>query len=185
MRQAPLLNYADRDDVLSRAGRVGGAFSVAGRRPNLTDIDQLIDDCASDVDEAIRGAGFDPTALDLNAQAGLKDLVASGALSRALRALGDRSPEVLSILTEAEATWTAAMGDPASRQPDAIKGSIAIGSFPVIAALLAGAGGEPTIQGGSFWEDEPSYGRPFEAQSEWLQLHGTNLAPGFSRGQKL
>lgn len=179
------MSYADRDDVLARAGRVGGAFSVAGRRPNLTDVDGFLVDVTADVDEKIRALGFDPAGIDANAQAGFKDLAAYGALARALRALGDRSPEVLSMLTEADAVWYAAMGDPQSRQPDAIKGSIAMGNFPAIAALLAGvAGGGEAVSAGNFWDDEATFGRPEQRLEEWFELWGTNLAPNVSRGQK-
>lgn len=172
--------YATRDDVLARAGRIGGAFSIAGKRPNLTDIDGFLDDLSDQVDEAIRARGFDPAALDANAQKSLLDLVAYGALARAARALGDRSPEVLSVLTEADAVWGLAMGDGTN------EGTIAAGTFPAIAALLAGlGGGGAVISAGSFWEDEPDYGRPAAVQREFDALWGTNLAPGFSRGQKL
>src|SRR3954454_11227994 len=102
--------YAVRDDVLARAGRIGGAFSRPGLRPNLTDVDAFLDQLSDEVDEAIRARGFDPAALDANAQKSLLDLVAYGAVARAVRALGDRSPEVLSVLTEADAVWTLGMG---------------------------------------------------------------------------
>lgn len=172
--------YATTDDVLARAGRVGSAFTVAGRRPNLADVAAFLTAVSVEVDEAIRARGFDPALLDTNAKAALLDLVAYGALSRALRALGDRSPEVLSVLAEADAVWTSAMGDTTTA------GSIRDGTFPVIAALEAGAaGGGPVVSAGSFWTDEPTYGTPAAAQAEWSALRGTNLAPGFSRGQPL
>lgn len=176
--------YAVRDDVIARVGRVAGYFTVAGNRPNLADIDAFLDELSTDVDEAIRGMGFDPAAIDTNAQKALLDLVAWGAAARAVRGMGDRSPEVLQILVEADVVWTAAMGDPSSRQADAIQGSIRRGDHPVIRALQAGqAGGGEVISAGVFWEEEPNYGRPEALLQEWYALYGTNLAPGFSKGQ--
>jgi hypothetical protein len=172
--------YASQDDVLARAGRVGGAFSVPGRQPTLADVDAFLVAVSAEIDEAIRARGFDPASLDSNAKAALLDLAAYGALARALRALGDRSPEVLQILVEADAVWASAMGD--TKAP----GSISDGTFPVIAALLAGAaGGGAVSSAGSFWGDETDYGRPDQARAEANELWGTNLAPGFSRGQRL
>lgn len=172
--------YATRDDVLARAGRIGGAFSIAGRRPNLTDIDAFLDQLSDEVDEAVRARGFDPAGLDANAKKSLLDLVAYGALARAARALGDRSPEVQQVLVEADAVWSSAMGDATSA------GTIAEGTFPLIVALEAGAGGGgQVVSAGSFWGDEPNAGRPEWTLQEYYTLRGTNLAPGVSRGQKL
>lgn len=178
--------YATRDDVLARVGRVAGAFSVAGRRPNLADVDEFLADASAQIDEAIRGRGFDPALLDANALTALRDLAAYGATARALRALGDRSPEVLQVLVEADAVWTSAMGDPKATQADAAAGTIRLGTYPVILALEAGqAGGGPGATAGSFWQSEPDYGRLPQQLVEYNRLFGTNLAPGFSRGQKL
>jgi hypothetical protein len=175
-----MASYATRDDVLLRAGRIGPAFSVAGKRPNLTDIDALVSQLSDEVDEAVRARGFDPAALDANAKTALLDVVAYGALARAVRALGDQSPEVQQILVEADAVWSSAMGDGTTA------GTIAGGTFPAIAALLAGAaGGGTVVSAGSFWEDEPDYGRPAAVQREYNTLWGTNLAPGVSKGQRL
>jgi len=176
--------YATNDDVLARAGRIGGAFQVAGKRPNLADIDGFIDDLTADVDDAIKGHGFDPTQLDAPSQKALLDLVAYGALARALRGLGDASPQVKQAQVEADLVWTAAMGDPASRQADAIMGAMRRGDHPVIRALQSGQAGGVPIEAGTFWEDEPDYGRPYQLLEEYWALRGTNLAPGFSRGQK-
>lgn len=166
--------YATRDDVLARAGRIGTAFSIAGKRPNLADIDAFLDELSVEVDEAIRARGFDPTALDANAKKSLLDLVAYGAVARAVRALGDRSPEVLSVLTEADAVWTLGIAQ------------VTDGTFGVLAALEAGqAGGGAVVTAGSFWGDEENYGRPESLQQEYIRLRGTNLAPGMSKGQHL
>ncbi len=175
-----MASYAVNDDVLARAGRVGSAFSVAGKRPNAADITAYLDELSVTVDEAIRSRGFDPAGLDANAKKTLLDLVAYGALARALRGLGDRSPGVLEILVEADAVWSSAMGD----QKNA--GSISDGTHPVIVALTAGAaGGGSVVSAGNFWDDEPAYGSYPAAIQEYWRLRGTNLAPGFSRGQKL
>lgn len=175
--------YATRDDVLARAGRVGGAFSVAGKRPNLTDLDAFTVDASAQVDEAVRARGFDPAGLDANAQAGLKDLVAYGALARALRALGDRTPEVQELLVEADAVWSYAMGD----QTDA--GSIAEGTYPVIAALEAGAGGTVVLSAGSLWDDDETCLEPedFVPLRPLAGVWGRwgRRGPAFRRGQKL
>lgn len=178
--------YATQDDVLGRAGRVGGAFSVAGRRPNLSDVDAYLTAVSAEIDEAFRARGFDPSRIDANAVAALKDLAAYGALARALRALGDRSPEVQQILVEADMVWTSAMGDPKATRAEAIAGSIRNGTHPVVLALEAGiAGGGAVVSAGNFWDDESQYGSRAAALVEFDRLWGTNLAPGFSRGQKL
>lgn len=175
-----MASYAVLDDVLARVGRVAGYFAVAGNRPNQADITGWLDQLSTDVDEAIRALGFDPAGIDANAKKVLLDLVAYGAAARALRGMGDRSPEVLSILTEADLVWSSAMGDQKS------KGSIADGTHPVIRALEAAvAGGGGVVSAGSFWQTEPNYGRPESLRNEYVQLYGTNLAPAMSKGQHL
>lgn len=176
------MSYGFPDDVLARTGRVSGYFTRAGSRPNLEDIQTFLDECSALVDEAIRSHGLDPAGLDQGAIAAFTDVVVAGAAARALGGMGDSSPQVQSILTEVDGIWKAAMGDPLSRQPDAIMGSVRRGDFPAIRALLAA--GSPA-RAGALWEDEPDYGRPYERLSEWEQLRGTNLAPTFSRGQHL
>lgn len=83
------------------------------------------------------------------------------------------------MLVEADAVWSSAMGD----QTDA--GSIAEGTFPLIAALQAGAAGGTVTSASSLWSSEPDYGSPDSVQREYLALRGTNLAPGFAKGQHL
>jgi len=175
-----MASYAALDDVLARVGRVAAYFAVAGNRPNNADITTFLDELSTEVDEAIRSLGFDPAGIDANGQKGLLDLVAYGAAARALRGMGDRSPEVLQILVEADAVWSSAMGDQKS------KGSIFDGSHPLFMALQAGAaGGGQVVSADSFWNSESNYGRPETLQQEWVRLRGTNLAPGTAKGQHL
>lgn len=172
--------YAVLDDVLARVGRLGRAFSIAGQRPNQADITNFLDELSTEVDEAIRSRGFDPAGIDANAKKSLLDLVAYGAAARALRALGDRSPEVLQVLVEADAVWGAAMGDGTSA------GSIFDGTHPLFTALDAGAaGGGAVVSASSFWESESNYGRYESAIAEYWALRGTNIGPSTSKGQKL
>ena len=166
--------YAELDDVLGRCGRVAGAFSIAGARPNAADIGAFLTECSDQVSEAIRAYGFDPDLLTAEAVSSLLDLVAYGAASRALHGLGDRSPEVAAIMVEADAVWALGLA------------GLADGSSSVIKGLEAGAsGGGPVVSAGAFWSDEPTYGNYDSVRAEWWKLHGTNLGVGFSRGQKL
>jgi hypothetical protein len=103
--------------TFSRAQAVSAPRSASpARQPNLADVDAFLVAVSDEIDEAIRARGFDPASLDTNAKAALLDLAAYGALARALRALGDRSPEVLQILVEADAVWSSAMGDTKDRR---------------------------------------------------------------------
>jgi len=166
--------YAGLDDVVARMGRVSGYFAVAGNRPNNADITTFLDELSTEVDEAIRARGFDPAAIDANGKKALLDLVAYGAAARALRGMGDRSPEVLSVLVEADSVWTAG------------RGAITDGTFSLLTALEAGAaGGGPVVSAGQFWDDEPTYGNPDSLRNEFYKLRFTNLGVGFQRGQKL
>lgn len=172
--------YALLDDVVARVGRVSAYFAVAGNRPNNADITAWLDQLSTEVDEAIRSRGFDPAGIDANGKKALLDLVAYGAAANALRGMGDRSPEVQSILIKADAVWESAMGN----QTDA--GSIFEGTHPLFAALKAGAaGGGAVVSADSFWASESNYGRPESVIQEYWALRGTNLAPGVSKGQKL
>jgi hypothetical protein len=123
------------------------------------------------------GARLRPGALDANAKAALLDLAAYGALARALRALGDRSPEVLQILVEADAVWASAMGDTNDRRVDRD------GTFPVIAALLAGAAAAArSSSAGSSGSDETDYGRPAAGAAPIQRALGHEPRPGVLKG---
>jgi hypothetical protein len=170
--------YASTDDVLARAGRVQGAFQVTGRRPNLTDLDAFLDDTAGLIDAAIRARGFDPDGLDQTTKDAFSDLNAYGALARALSAMQDPPTD---LLAEARLVWESAMGTP--QNP---RGTISLGTFPAIAVLEAGAGGGGAgATAGSLWTDEPQYGGLASVTEEANRLRDTNLAPAFSRDQKL
>lgn len=171
--------------MLARAGRIGAYFAVDGNRPSLADIDKFLDQCSAEVNDAIRGYGLDPAQASDDDTASLQDLVAYGALARGLRGIGDGSPQIAAMLEEADGVWLAALGNPNSRQPAAVAGTIASGTHPVIKALMDGAGGASQVDGTDFWSENPEYGRPFQAREEWLELRGTNLAPGVRRGQHL
>jgi hypothetical protein len=169
------MGYATTDDVLARAGRVGGTFTVAGRRPNLEDVAQLVDDVAAEIDVEIRARGFDPAALDDATAAALRDINAYGALARALAGVdpSDRPDNLDALIKRAEKVWSS---DPGSdKRGDALA--------QVLAVLAAGAGGEAVaVSAGSLWDDEPDYGTPLQQRQETLELGYTNLGPGFRRG---
>lgn len=173
--------YATQADVLARAGRVGGGFSVAGKRPSLADIDLFLADTAALIDQSVRALGFEPATLSAPELAAFKDLNAYGALQRALAGLdpADRPDSATALLDEARAVWEGAMGDPAGKN----EGTIAAGTFPAIRALLAGqAGGGPAVTAGAFWLDEPAY----PTDGDWADARMRPLqAPIIARGQKM
>jgi hypothetical protein len=160
--------YGDFADVLSRAGRIGGAFQLAGSKPNQTDVEEFLTDTAAELDSAIRSRGFSIASLSSEVKAALKDVNVYGALSRALAGLPD-SPEVTRLRDYATAIWEGALA------------AIAAGTFPALAELEVGPGGEGG-QAGSFWGEEEGY--PTEgdiaAMREW-----PSGAPGFAKGMSL
>lgn len=173
--------YAQSADVIARAGRVGGGFSVAGKRPTVADIDGFLTDTAVLIDEAVRGRGFDPAALDANAKAAFKDLNAYGALLRALAGMdpSDRPDSATELMKEARAVWDGAMGSADGSK----EGSIASGKFPAIRALLAGqAGAGKQVLASAFQIDEPGY--PTEGDWAEAKVHPFEW-PILARGQKM
>lgn len=171
-------SYAAVDDVLARAGRVRGAFSVVGKHPDSTDIENFLLATAQEIDAAIRARGFDPDSLDPDTKEAFRDLNAYGALSRALSAMAGAPRD---MLDEARLVWESAIGTP--QDP---AGSIARGTFPAIAVLEAGeGGGGEGSTAGSLWDEEPEYGTQAWADAEAAVLRGTNFAPTVTRGQKL
>lgn len=178
-----MASYATVDDIKARAGRVQGAFSVQNRRPNESDLQQFLDDTAAEIDAAIEARGYNPAGLETATKEGLRDLNAYGALLRGLVAIDPSNlPATAQGLTDtARGVWEGAMGTPA----DPRSGSIAMGTFPAIAVLEAGRGGAGGQGAGSLWQDDPTYGSEASMEAEATRLRDTNLAPAFSRRQKL
>lgn len=176
-------SYADFADVASRAGRWQQLFAVSGQHPDQADAEQLLDDCAAEVDTAVRARGFTPASLDAGVKAAFKDLVAYGALARALASVPDSPNELEQLLSYARAVWGAAMGDPTAKTTEAQRGSISMGTFPAIAALEAGVGGGGSGPG-IFQADEPDYGSEAQVVSEAASLT-EQLAPAFAKAQAL
>ncbi len=176
-------SYADFADVTARAGRWQAVFSVAGQHPDQGDVEQLLNDCAAEVDTAIRARGFTPATLDSGVLAAFKDVVAYGALARALASVPDSPKELEQLLGYARAVWGAAMGDPTAKTVEAQRGSISTGTFPAIAALEAGVSGGGAGPG-IFQADEPDYGTVAQIESEAAALT-PSLAPAWAKGQVL
>ncbi len=176
-------SYAEFSDVAVRAGRWQSLFAVDGKHPNVADVEQLLADCAAEVDTAVQARGFTPGTLDPSILAAFRDIVAFGALARAVAAIPDSPKELETLRAYAMAVWAGAMGDPAAAGEGARRGSISTGTFPAIAALEAGAAGGGAGPG-IFQADEPDYGSPEQVEAEAASLT-LSLAPAFGKGQAL
>lgn len=138
--------YAAQDDVLARAGRFGGVFSVAGKRPNLADLDELLVTVAAIIDAEILARGYDPALLDATIEEALKDVNAWAVLVRALPQATPGDDQADAIVEQGREILKAA-GFP----------SLAEGGsdlFTALAALEAGEGGGGAgTSAGSLWDD--------------------------------
>lgn len=165
--------YAVRDDVLARAGRYGGVFSVPGKRPNEADLDVFLDEVASLIDTEIRRRGYDPALLTADSLAVLTDVNAWAVVIRALpQALpGDEDAQEL-IDRGIEIVKAAGF-------PSLADGGVDV--FGLLEALDAGAaGGGPGSSAGSFWDDV------VEPEETWDEDEiGEAAQPLWRRGQSL
>lgn len=175
--------YATFADVQARAGRFQAVFTVAGKKPDQADIEAILADLDDQVDLALRARGYNPDTIDAEVKNSLADVVAYGALARALAAVPSSTDELAELRKYAMKVWGLAMGDPTANSDPARRGAIANGTFPAIAALEAGAkGGGQTA--GSFWGDEPDYGTDAQINAEANALT-EETAPYFQRGMPL
>lgn len=177
-------SYAEFSDVAARAGRWQQLFAVTGSHPDQADVEQLLDDCAAEVDTAVKARGFEPSSLPAWVVAAFRDVVAYGALARALASVPDSPNELDALRGYAQAVWGAAMGDPTAKSDEARRGSISAGTFPAIAALEAGTAGGSGSSAGIFQADEPDYGSDAQIAAEASQLT-PSLAAAFEKGQSL
>lgn len=165
--------YAVFADVTARAGRVAGAFSVAGKHPDQADVEKFLADVSALIDAAIRSRGFDPAGLDQTVKDALKDLAAYGALARSLTALDPTGRSGFgALLTEAQGIWEAGLA------------GIEAGTAEAILELEAGVGGGGTgSTAGSLSIDDPAYGQNIPP-AQRLELNA-DFAPAIARTQKL
>lgn len=160
--------YATFADVETRAGRYAGLFTVAGKQPDEESVNDLLENVSDELAAALGARGHDPNALTTAEKAALVDTTAYGALARALASVpGD--DKLKELRAYAERMWTASLT------------GIAKGTHAVIALLEAGASG---ASAGSFWDEEPGYGRPEQVEAEANELTAST-APAFSKGMAL
>lgn len=140
--------YAVRDDVLARAGRFAGVFSVANKRPNLADLDAMLETVSASIDIEIRAAGYDPDLITADLAESLRDVAAWAVLLRALPEASPGSDEVEPTLERARQILTAA------GFPGLAEGASDV--FSAIEVLQTGAaGGGAGTSAGSFWDTLP------------------------------
>lgn len=164
--------YAVFGDVESRAGRFAGLFSVAGKKPDQTQVEAMLDDIADELDAAIEARGFDPASMDARSQGALKDLNAYGALARALPA-ANPGAQADGLVAHAAKVWDSGVK------------AILDGKHAVIRNLESGkSGAGKGSGGGDFWSENPSYGSDAQIESDAEALT-TSLAPAFERHQTL
>ena len=151
--------YATQDDVLARAGRFAGLFSVAGKRPNLADIDALLLTISAQVDGEIRTAGYDPASLTDDLIESLRDAVAWAALIRALPEASPGDDAINATIERGKAIVSS------SGFPTLAEGSTnLLTAIGAVAELEAGqGGGGPGTSAGSFWDSLPA---------DWLDIGG-------------
>lgn len=165
--------YAVRDDVLARAGRFAGIFSVAGKRPNEADLDEFLEDVASLIDAEIRSRGYDPALLTTETSEALRDVNAWAALVRALPQAAPGDDDTTALVNRGVAILEAA------GFPGLAGGSVNL--FAVLEAIEAGTGGGgPGSSAGSFWDE-------VEEPEETLTAEeiGEAAEPVWRRGQSL
>lgn len=165
--------YAVRDDVLARAGRVAGAFSIAGKRPNLADIDAFIADVTAEIDVEIRRRGFDPALLDAEVVVALRDIAAYGALAKALAGIdpSDRPDNLDNLVAKAESVWSS----------DASSGRRSAQIASIVGIIEAGVGGGGTgPSAGSLWDDSAA-ALAARAFPEQITDEALSDAPVFTR----
>src|SRR4051794_14435327 len=103
------MSYADRDDVLARAGRLQDAWQTS-TQPSLGDLDTFLDQTAAEVDALIAARGFATPVEDPIAVAALKGVNADRALLLALRATwpgGSGPTGVADLIRDVEARVSA------------------------------------------------------------------------------
>lgn len=141
--------YAVRDDVLARAGRFQGVFSVAGKRPNLADLDALIETVSALIDVEIRAAGYDPDSISADLTESLRDVTAWAVVLRALPEASPGDDAIEPTLDRAREILTAS-GFPG------LADSGATDIFSALEVLQTGtAGGGAGSSAGSFWDELP------------------------------
>lgn len=187
------MSYAVQDDVLARAGRFAGLFTVAGKRPNLADIDAMLATVTSAIDVEIKAHGYDPAVLTDDLVEMLRDVNAWAVLVRALPEASPGDNAIADTVARGTAILTAS-GFPSLAEGGA--GNVLV-SLGAIAALEAGSGGGgPGSSAGSFWDELPEdwmTGRLNRRGDVQLQngmppqdlLDGLDAAPQFRRGQSL
>lgn len=153
--------YATQDDVLARAGRFGGVFSVAGRRPNLADLDAMLATVSAVIDAEIRAHGYDPASITPELVEALRDVTAWAVVIRALPEAVPGDDAITATIDRGRAIVTA------SGFPTLAEGGVnlltAIGAIGAIETLEAGeGGGGPGTSAGSFWDELPA---------DWLLPH--------------
>lgn len=143
--------YAAQGDVLARAGRFAGLFSVVGKRPNLADLDDLLEQVSAEIDVEIQAHGYDPASLDADLVTALTDVAAWAVL---VRALPEASPG--DNATEPTIERGVAILNASGFKSLAEGGVNVLEAMGAIAALEAGsAGGGPGTSAGSLWDDLP------------------------------
>lgn len=187
--------YATQDDVLARAGRFAGLFSVAGRRPNLADIDAMLVTVSAEVDAEIRAHGYDPATITPELVEALTEPVAWAVL---IRALPGASPgdDAIEPLIERGRNVVTASGFPALADVgvNVMQQLERAGAIELLEA--GGGGGGPGTSAGSFWDELPEewiQGRLWRRGDVTLvngalpddELEGIDAAPVFRRGMSL
>lgn len=158
------MSYAERDDVLARAGALRDAWG-ASTQPSLGDLDLFLTQTAAEVDAFIASRGFATPVTDPIAVAALAGVNADKALLLALRATwpGGSGPAAVSdLIRDVEARVTA-------YDVEIARGNLA-------ALLYLSSTASATMEGGAsdFWRTE---GVEYDAWSRLTDMFPRSWVP--------
>jgi hypothetical protein len=159
--------YATRVQVLARAGRLRNAWTETSQ-PSLPDIDGFLEDVSAMVDAVLASRGFTAPSQDATVTSSLADMVAYGALLRALDAqfpAASGPQEVQELRRVASRTWDAGIK------------SVADGDHPAVVYLESLSSAPGTTD---FWSEHPEYAWSGTPETDPLQTNAY-LAPGVAR----